>query len=203
MHHVHDREESLRKLNEMISGIKVAMLTTATPEGVLRSRPMATQEGECDGDLWFITESGAPKAQEIEREHHVNLSYVDAKTDQYASVSGLATIVRDPEMLDELWQPALEAWFPRGKANPNLALLRVHVTEAEVWDAPSGMMVKVAGFIRAAATGREYRPGENEKLHVDDGAPLSQMQPGETRAAQEGPPLKPHGDPLGSEAGID
>ena len=203
MHHIHDREESLRKLNEMIEGIKVAMLTTAMPDGVLRSRPMATQDEACDGDLWFITESGTPKTQEIEQEHHVNLSYVDADANRYVSVSGLASIVKDQALIDQLWKPALKAWFPKGKSDPGIALLRVHVTEAEVWDSPSGVMVKMVGFIKAVATGKKYRPGENEKLHVDDGAPI-QAQPGEGgRGTVEGEPLKKHGDPLGSEAGID
>ena len=203
MHHIHDREESLKKLNEMIKGIKVAMLTTATSDGMLRSRPMATQQLESDGDLWFFAEAGSPKMREIEREHHVNVSYADPSSNRYVSVSGMAMVVRDQAKVEEMWQPALKAWFPQGKTDPNIAMLRVRVSEAELWDAPASSIVYLAGFIKALATGKKYHPEENEKLHVDDAPPV-QAQPGEGRGrAESNEPLKKEGDPLGREAGID
>lgn len=203
MHHVHDRQESLATLNEMIRGIKVAMLTTVAADGMLRSRPMATQRLDSDGDLWFFAEAGSPKMQEIDREHHVNVSYADPSSNRYVSVSGMAAVVKDQAKVDEMWQPALKAWFPEGKTDPNIALLRVRVTEAEVWDAPASSIVYLAGFIKALATGKKYHPEENEKLHVED-APLMEAQPGEGRGkTMSGEPLKKEGDPLGREAGID
>ena len=39
-----DRSQALKKLGEMIQGIRVAMLTTAAADGTLRSRTMATQQ---------------------------------------------------------------------------------------------------------------------------------------------------------------
>ncbi len=50
-----DHNENIRKLGEMIKEIKFAMLTTAEPDGTLRSRPMATQATEFNGELWFFT----------------------------------------------------------------------------------------------------------------------------------------------------
>ena len=61
-----DRSEAIKKLVEMIQGIRVAMLTTAMPDGTLRSRPMATQQTEFDGDLWFFTEASSGKVHEIQ-----------------------------------------------------------------------------------------------------------------------------------------
>ena len=64
-----DHNESIKKLSEMIKDIEIAMLTTAEPDGSLRSRPMATQQFEFDGDLWFFTRASSPKVDEIEHEH--------------------------------------------------------------------------------------------------------------------------------------
>jgi general stress protein 26 len=47
--------EDVEKLAKLIKGIKFAMLTTALPDGSLRSRPMATQNTAFDGTLWFFT----------------------------------------------------------------------------------------------------------------------------------------------------
>ena len=159
-------DEKVKKLVEMIQGIRIAMLTTAMADGTLRSRPMATQQSEFDGDLWFFTGAGSPKAHEIEEDAHVNVSYADADSQRYVSVSGRARVVRDRQKAEELWNPAYKAWFPGGLDDPNLALLKVEVDGAEYWDSPSGAVVHLIGVAKALATGERYQPGENEKLDL-------------------------------------
>ena len=54
--HRSTKQEKIEKVRDLIKGIKIAMLTTVNPtDGSLHSRPMATQEAEFDGDLWFFT----------------------------------------------------------------------------------------------------------------------------------------------------
>jgi general stress protein 26 len=154
----------IQKLGKLIKGIKVAMLTTQDDDGTLRSRPMATQQAEFDGMLWFFTQASSHKVDEIDREHNVNLSYADAADNRFVSVSGRARLVREKGKIDELWSPILKAWFPKGKDDPDVALLRVDVEKAEYWDAPSSTLVKLVGFAKAVVTGQPYAPGENKKL---------------------------------------
>ena len=161
-----DRDEAVKKLGAMIKDIEFAMLTTAEPDGTLRSRPMATQQVEFDGVLWFFTHAHAPKVEEIEREHHVNLSYAKPEDQRYVSVSGLARLVRDRKKAEELWNPAYKAWFPKGLDDPELALLKVNVTQAEYWDSSSSAIVHLVGFVKAVATGQQYKPGDNEKINL-------------------------------------
>ena len=158
--------DDVKKLARLIKGIEVAMMTTEDDDGTLRSRPMQTQQAEFDGTLWFFTQASSHKVDEINRgEHQVNLSYADPDGNRYVSVSGVATLVRDRAKIEELWSPALKAWFPDGKDDPDAALLRVDVSKAEYWDAPSSTLVKLVGFTKAVLTGKEYQPGENEKLN--------------------------------------
>jgi general stress protein 26 len=72
--------------------------------------------------------------------------------------------VRDRAKSQELWTPAMKAWFPDGLNDPDLALLRVQVEGAEYWDSPSSTMVHIVGLVKAVSTGQRYHPGENEKL---------------------------------------
>jgi general stress protein 26 len=153
-----------KKLASLIKGISIAMLTTRQPDETLRSRPMQTQELEFDGDLWFFTHESDPKVDEARQNEQVNLSYGDPAHNRYVSVSGEATVVRDAAKNKELWNPAYKAFFPKGLDDPDLALLKVRVTQAEYWDAPSNTFVLLAGFVKATATGQEFHPGENEKL---------------------------------------
>ncbi len=161
-----DHNENIRKLGEMIKEIKFAMLTTAEPDGTLRSRPMATQATEFNGELWFFTAASAPKVEEIEQDHHVNLSYAAPDKNLYVSVSGKARMVRDKQKAEELWNPAYKAWFPKGLDDPDLALLKVSATQAEYWDSSSSAVVHLVGFVKALATGERYHPGENEKIDL-------------------------------------
>jgi len=157
--------DDVKKLAKLIKGIEVAMLTTRDDDGTLRGRPMQTQDRDFDGTLWFFTQASSHKVLEIDHEHQVNLSYAQPKEHRYVSVSGIATLVRDRAKIDELWSPVLRAWFPKGKDDPDVALLKVEVTKAEYWDSPSSTIVKLVGFTKAVLTGQPYRPGENEKLN--------------------------------------
>lgn len=141
-------EEAVKKLAKLIKGIRIAMLTSITPEGDLHSRPMATQEVEFDGDLWFFTGANSPKVDYLEKDPRVNVSFCNPEDQNYVSVSGTAKLVRDQKKIDELWNPTLKAWFPDGKDDPNVALLKITVTGAEYWDAPSSVIAHIAGFVK-------------------------------------------------------
>jgi general stress protein 26 len=155
----------IRKLGELIKDIRIAMLTTTEADGSMRSRPMATQESDFDGELWFFTDARSPKVDEAAH-HPVNVSYADPKHQRYVSVSGKAELVRDRKKIEELWNPAYKAWFPEGLDDPNLALLRVHVEKAEYWDSPGSAVVHLIGFAKALATGKRADVGENEKIEL-------------------------------------
>ena len=148
-------EKDVRKLRKFIKGTRIAMFTTVASDGKLRSRPMATLKGGFDGDLWFITRSGAPKAEEIKDNQHVNVAYLE--DDRYVSISGTAALVRDPAKVQELWSRRLRDWFPNGKKDPDLALIRVRIDRAEVWDAKTATMAHLEGLGAVLAKQRSSR----------------------------------------------
>lgn len=159
-----NKQEATDKLISLIEKIEFAMLTTVDTDGVLRSRPMATQKTEIDGDLWFFTSDKTHKAEEIEKDNRVNVSYAEPRDNVYVSVSGKAEISHDKAKMEELWNPILKAWFPDGLETPGICLLKVNVEQAEYWDSPSSTLVQVAGFFKALVTGKRADGGENEKI---------------------------------------
>jgi general stress protein 26 len=156
--------ENIKKLHELIKDIRFAMLTTVEEDGTLRSRPMATQQFEFDGDLWFFTSADTPKVDEVQHHQQVNVSYSEPKDQKYVSVSGMAELVRDRQKIEALWNPIFKAWFPKGLDDPDLALLRVSVEKAEYWDSPSSGVVRLVGFVKALTTGKPYSGGDHEKI---------------------------------------
>ena len=159
------KQESIEKLNELIKDIQTAMLTTIDG-GVLRSRPMATQEAEFDGTLFFLTGADTHKDEEIKKDSRVNVSYADTSDNTYVSVSGTAQTYHDQAKIDELWNPFYKAWFPEGQTDPNIRVLKVSVEQAEYWDSSSSTIVHLVGFLKALATGEQYDGGENKKINL-------------------------------------
>jgi general stress protein 26 len=147
-----------RKLRKLLKGFRVAMLTTVAPGGALRSRPMATARAQGDGDVWFLTKSGTPKVDEVQENQRVNVGYAAPKDGRYVSLSGTATVVTDPQRVQDLWRKRHRRWFPAGKQDPDLAALRVRVDRAEYWDEPTGQMMVLAPAPTAPASGHD-EPG--------------------------------------------
>lgn len=160
------KEDNIKRLGELIRGIRVAMMTTVDRSGALLSRPMATQEKDFDGRLWFFTRDHSGKVASIENDQHVNLAYVSEDDNRFISVSGRAEIVHDKEKMKELWNPMLKAWFPNGVDDPEIALISVDVESAGYWDAPSGAFVMLAGFAKATLTGKPY-DGSKHSGHLE------------------------------------
>lgn len=160
-----DRNQTIKKLRELIKDIDIGMLTTIDEDGTLHSRPMSTNsEVEFDGDLWFFTYASSHKVLEIEQHQQVNVSFADPKAQTYVSMSGIAQLVRDRNKIQELWKPQLKAWFPKELEEPDIALLKVNVEKAEYWDAPSGFVAHTIGLVKAITTGEKAKVGENEKV---------------------------------------
>ncbi|MEJ8802363.1 pyridoxamine 5'-phosphate oxidase family protein [Pontibacter sp. H249] len=162
-----NKQENLDKLIDMIKDVDIAMMTTVDDDGSLRSRPMRTQKVNEDGVLWFFTGYESAKSHEIkDNDAHVNLSYAEPEDELYVSVSGRASLIKDQQKIDELWNPALKAWFPNGKDDPNVGLIKVTIEKAEYWDAPNSVLVHLYGMAKAAITGERPRPGDNEKINM-------------------------------------
>jgi general stress protein 26 len=159
-----NRAESVRKLGELIKGIRIAMLVTRSGDGSLRARPMAAQQTTFDGTVWFFTAQHSNKVDELVRNPDVGLVYTDASGHSHVSLSGRAALVRDSAKARELWSPLYREWFPKGLEDPELALLRIDVTRAEYWDSPG--MLGMVGKLFAGFTGEINEAEEQtEAMH--------------------------------------
>jgi general stress protein 26 len=103
--------KKIEDLYKLIEGIEIAMMTTRRADGHLVSRPMATQARAAGADLWFATDIETHKMDELETDSHVNISYLNHKSMEWVSVSGIARVVRDRSKVRELWRPDWKAWF--------------------------------------------------------------------------------------------
>lgn len=128
-----ERHNTIETLRDLIQGMSVAMLTTLSLDGKLRSRPMIPARHDFDGDVWFFTLNTASQALEAQHHSAVNVSYATPAKDEFLTLSGTADIVTDRQKMELLWKDELHNWFAEGLSTPGLVLLRVAVEEAECW----------------------------------------------------------------------
>ena len=146
-----ETQESTDRLNALVGGIRVAMLTTEAPMGTLQARPLTVQRVD-ESAIWFLVDADAQWVSG--RLDAVNLSFVDGDT--WVSASGTATLVRDPGVLEELGDPVSDAWFDEG-TDP--AAMRVDIIRADYWDGP-GKLVQLLHMGKAAITQEPPDMGE-------------------------------------------
>ena len=81
--------------------------------------------------------------------------FVGKGHDFFACLDGHVQIDQDRAMIDKLWNKQVEAWFPGGKEDPNLALLRFDIDSAEFWETDMSLSGKVkmlfGGTIKTAS----------------------------------------------------
>lgn len=156
-----DRQAKVRK---MIENSRLAMLTTVDEDGRLVSKPMATQDVEFDGDVYFIAERSSHKVRNIQRDPRVNVAYSDSSA--WVSLSGDAEVVDDHGKLSELWNTFTDAWLEGGPENPENVLIKVSAGSAEYWDTPNSKVVQVVNLVKAKVTGERFK-GDNKTVDLE------------------------------------
>lgn len=147
-------DEATAKVAGLIKGIRVAMLTSIDPQGRLVSRPMATQDVEFDGDVWFVAERNAEHTLNLRSRPQVNVAY--ASSSSWVSLAGTAEVVDDPARLEEYWNAFTDAWMEGGPENPENILIHVDAQSAEYWDAPGSKVTQVLNLVKAKTTGKRF-----------------------------------------------
>lgn len=146
--------DELDDLRGKIKDVKFGMLTTQDEHGMLTSRPLTSQQVDNDGNLWFFVSDREAFTHQLADNPSVNVAFADVDDHLYVSVSGRGELLRDRAKAEELWNPAVKAWFAQGLDDPHLALLKVHIQSAEYWDTANSKMVTLFAMAKAAITGK-------------------------------------------------
>jgi general stress protein 26 len=103
-----------------------------------------------------VTGINSLKVDEVNANPHAVLTFQSAR--KFASVRGLLTLTHDPALIEKMWKEAWKVWFPAGKSDPNIALLKFTAQDGEYWDSAGMQGLK---FVYDAA--RAYMTGETPK----------------------------------------
>lgn len=152
----------LARLGHLIEHIPTAMLTAFDDEGALVSKPMSPLAMDAEGALWFFTDRRSEKVAHLAQ---VNISFSDAGSATYVSLSGHAQLDGDRTRMARLWTALSRPWFPEGPQSLNLILLKFIPDKAEYWDAPGSKMVRMFALAASVLARKPVGMGEHDSLN--------------------------------------
>lgn len=158
------REEGIKTIAQLVKGIKFAMMTFVTDSGHLHSQPMTTQEQEFDGDVWFIGSKESDLVRSIAKRPQTNLSYSESGKG-YVSLYGNAQLIEDSAKLDELWSDMYKMYFPEGKTDSNIQLIKIEAKGAHYWES-DGKLQGLFQMAKAAVTGARPDLGDSASVEL-------------------------------------
>ena len=159
----HDTQP-LDRLREVLTGQRSCMLSTIDAQGRIVSRPMAVQDVEFDGDLWFLTEHDSEKVAELTHDAHASAAF--AGDGEWACVSGTATVVRDVATKRELWDTFTDAFFgDREPDDERIVLIHLAGERGEYWTSHSGPRMLVE-LVRGKLRGERPDVGDHAEVRL-------------------------------------
>lgn len=159
-------KEAVEKIKDLAKSANICMFTTKLTDLPLTSVPMATQEVDDEGNLWFLSGKTSHKNQHIQADPRVQLFYTNSSSYEYLTVYGTATITTDRAEIEQLWTPIAKAWFTEGKDDPDLTVIKVAPQEAYYWDTKNSKAVSMLKILAGSITGKTMDDGVEGKLSV-------------------------------------
>lgn len=157
-----DRELDLAELRKRVAKVRTAMLASVDERGTLSSRPLTVQLISESGDVFFV--AGRDADWVSSSMDAVNVALVDGPS-TWISVAGRAVVDDDSQLLDDLWNPLLDTFFPEGRTSA--VVVCVESDRWEYWTAPDKLsqLVEIA---RARVGDDRPEPGESGTVETTD-----------------------------------
>ena len=122
------------------------------------AEPMtAILDREAHHEIWFY----CSRANRIAQGGKAMAQFSSKGHDVFACLAGTLSEEQDRAVFDKHWNNAVEAWFPGGKSDPQVMMLRMDIDDAEVWSADMSLKGKFK-----LLTGSEIRAEEAGKHAV-------------------------------------
>jgi general stress protein 26 len=155
----------INRVWDIVEKAGVGMLTTRFSGG-LRARPVEPRLDRQAGLIRIVTDVRGFKDDEIERSPDVGLVVISADDQAYLSITGRAVVTRDAGLARTIWHKSDDVWWPGGPDDPNVRVIVLTPSLAELWDGPASAMVAAFEMAKAKVTGEKPNLGENRKKTV-------------------------------------
>ena len=145
--------KAIKKMTELIKDAETCFFCTSAPDGGIDARPMAVQQVDEQGNLWFLSADDSHKNEELKANPKVRLFFQGSPHSDFLHLEGTATISRDKAKIDELWKFVLKTWFTEGKDDPRITVIKIAPSHGYYWDTKHGNAVAGVKMMIGAAIG--------------------------------------------------
>lgn len=107
------------------------------------AQPMTAFREAETGAIWFFTRDDTDLARDagIGGGQAAMFHYGSKDQNVWACIAGdLSVHGHDSEIIDRYWNPVLAAWYPDGKEDPRLTILRFDADDGRVWVNEGGLI---------------------------------------------------------------
>ncbi len=116
------------------------------------SQPMTAFAEPENNMVWFFTRDDIDLAQQARARKDARLILMSRDREVYADVRGTLDTARDRLRIEKYWGAMVAAWYPDGKDDPHLMLLRFVPEEGQVWLSKKGLVRLVFEVVKANVT---------------------------------------------------
>ena len=115
-------------------------------------QPMAAFGDEDQNAVWFFTKRSTDLVKDMGAGHKAMICVMAKDLEFQACIMGELTVDHDAAKIDQYWSPFVAAWYPDGKADPDLTLVRFDPKSEkfQTWAIPAG-----GGVVRNMMTTRD------------------------------------------------
>lgn len=134
-----DRKDAQDRLFKAIEDTRVGMLGPAGGEP-RHMQPMTAYVEREANELWFFTYRDTDLVRDVNASagHYAMFCVISKDREVYACLGGELEEHFDRERMERYWNPVVAAWYPDGKDDPRLTLLRMSLDDAQVWISQTG-----------------------------------------------------------------
>jgi general stress protein 26 len=160
-------QDAVAKIKQLVDKAETCFFcTAATANDSVGARPMAVQEVDDAGNLWFLSAEDSHKNEELTRNPRVRLYFQGSAHSDFLLLDGAATASHDKARIKELWKPVMKTWFTEGENDPRITVIKFAPREGYYWDTKHGMAVAGVKMLIGAATGKTMDDSIEGKLKV-------------------------------------
>ena len=92
--------------------------------------------------------------------------FAEKSRDLFATLTGTLSLSQDRARIDQFWNPVAGAWYPGGKDDPQLRVLKFDPSKAQVWISDDGLAKFAFEVAKANATHTLPDVGQKADLNV-------------------------------------
>lgn len=149
--------KAIEKIKTIAETARTCFFTTNIG-GNTTSRPMALQEVDEAGNLWFFSDVRSLKNDEIEANPNVELYFINNSKYEYIFIKGKASVSKDKTLIDKYWTNFANAWFD-GKDDPNISVIKVSPNDGYYYETKDNKFIAMSKMLFAAVTGSTIEDG--------------------------------------------